>query len=87
MITTPWTKARRSGTNGGGCVEIRHHAGMVEVRDSKQRGNGPILTFTLLEFDAFLDGARNGEFNAFLDSGSGNEPAPHHAHSAEPPKG
>jgi hypothetical protein len=39
---------------------------MVEVRDSKQQGAGPILEFTPAEFDAFLDGARGGEFDHLL---------------------
>jgi hypothetical protein len=35
---------------------------MIEVRDSKDR-SGPVLRFTGLEWDAFLDGARKGEFD------------------------
>jgi len=61
-----WIKARKSGTNGGGCVEIRRRDGLVEVRDSKQDGRGPVLAFTPAEFDAFLDGARRGEFDHLL---------------------
>jgi Domain of unknown function (DUF397) len=59
--TTPWVKARRS-SNAGACVEVRRHNGMIEVRDSKDR-SGPILRFTGPEWDAFLDGTRNGEFD------------------------
>ena len=66
MSASTWIKARKSGTNGGGCVEIRRRDGMVEVRDSKQRGAGPILEFTPAEFDAFLDAARHGEFDHLL---------------------
>ncbi len=58
---TPWQKAQKS-SNGGQCVEVRRHAGLVEVRDSKDR-SGPVLSFTLAEFDAWLDGSRNGEFD------------------------
>ena len=66
MSASTWIKARKSGTNGGGCVEIRRRDGMVEVRDSKQHGAGPILEFTPAEFDAFLDAARHGEFDHLL---------------------
>lgn len=59
---TPWTKASRSG-NSGDCVEVRSHAGVIEVRDTKQNGQGPILGFTRTEFAAWLDGAKNGEFD------------------------
>lgn len=67
MSSTPWRKARKSGTNGGGCVEVRRHDSAVEVRDSKDHGSGPVLTFTPAEFDAFLDAARGGEFDDLLD--------------------
>ncbi|MCW2568270.1 MAG: hypothetical protein JWN54_2367 [Mycobacterium sp.] len=56
-----WTKAARSG-NDGQCVEVRDLGDVIEVRDSKDRG-GPVLRYTAGEWDAFLDGARNGEFD------------------------
>jgi Domain of unknown function (DUF397) len=59
--TMEWVKARRS-SNGGQCVEVRRHGGAVEVRDSKDR-SGPVLRFTGAEWEAFLDGARNREFD------------------------
>lgn len=63
--TTSWIKASRS-SNGTVCVEVRRHNGMIEVRDSKDR-SGPVLRFTGPEWDAFLDGARNAEFDHLLD--------------------
>ena len=65
-MTTPWIKASRSAGNGGSCVEMRRHQGMIEIRDTKANGLGPILRFTAAEFDAFLDGARAGEFDHLL---------------------
>jgi hypothetical protein len=62
MSTTPWVKASAS-TNGGTCVEQRRHDGMVEVRDTKARGQGPVLRFTTAEYAAWLDGAKSGEFD------------------------
>jgi len=59
---TPWIKDSRSG-NSGDCVEMRSHAGGIEVRDTKQNGQGPVLGFTKAEFAAWLDGAKNGEFD------------------------
>jgi hypothetical protein len=64
--TTPWIKATKSGGNGGSCVEMRRHDGMIEVRDTKDGGAGPVLSFTAAEFDAWLDGARKGEFDHLL---------------------
>jgi hypothetical protein len=63
---TPWIKASRSGS-GGSCVQLRTREDGVEVRDSKAGESGPVLRFTPAEFAAFLDGARNGEFDHFLD--------------------
>ena len=63
--TTTWIKAAKS-TASGSCLEVRRHAGMIEVRDSKEHGKGPSLRFTAAEFDAFLDGARNGEFDHLI---------------------
>lgn len=46
---------------GGDCVEVAEVDGMVAVRDSKDP-SGPVLWFTLSEWDAFLDGVLTGEF-------------------------
>ena len=64
--TTPWVKASASGGNGGTCVELRRNSGMVEIRDTKDVGNGPILRFTDAEFAAFLHGATHGEFDHLM---------------------
>jgi len=66
MSTTPWVKASRSGSNGGQCVELRQDNGMIEVRDSKDKGSGPILRFTDVEFAAFLEAAKDLEFDHLL---------------------
>ena len=58
-----WIKARASADQGS-CVEVRELPdGSRQVRDTKDRGQGPILTFTRAEWLAFLDGARKGEFD------------------------
>lgn len=66
--------ASASGSNGGQCVEVTIVPGseapvqakagepsVVLVRDSKDP-NGPVLSFTFAEWDAFLDGVTKGEF-------------------------
>ena len=63
-MTTPWIKASASNEEGS-CVELRRHDGVIEVRDTKDRG-GPVLRFTRAEFAAWLDGARGGEFDHLL---------------------
>ena len=59
--TTPWVKASASDAEGQ-CVELRRHAGMVEVRDSKDP-DGPVLRFGAGELSAWIDGAVKGEFD------------------------
>jgi hypothetical protein len=58
-----WIKAKASDSNGS-CLEVAQHPeGGRYVRDSKDHGGGPTLYFTAAEWTAFLDGARNGEFD------------------------
>jgi hypothetical protein len=61
-----WLKAQRS-TSNGQCVEIAATADgkRIAMRDSKDP-DGPILVYTPIEFSAFLDGARNGEFDGLI---------------------
>jgi hypothetical protein len=60
-----WIKASKSNDEGS-CVEQRRHAGMIEIRDTKDDGAGPILRFTNAEFAAWLDGAKRGEFDHLI---------------------
>ncbi|QLY29933.1 DUF397 domain-containing protein [Nocardia huaxiensis] len=56
-----WFKSTRS-TPSQDCVEVAFLAGgHVGVRDSKNP-TGPALIFTPGEWDAFVTGARTGEF-------------------------
>ena len=58
-----WRKSSRSNGNGGNnCVEIAFLDAAVAVRDSKNP-NGPALLFGPAEWDAFVDGAKRGEFD------------------------
>lgn len=59
-----WRKSVRS-QNNGACVEVTRVGDVIGVRDSKDP-DGPVLTYTLAEFSAFLDGAAKGEFNDLL---------------------
>jgi hypothetical protein len=60
-ITAPWMKSSYSGPQGN-CVEVAFLAdGRVAMRNSRHPA-GPALVFTGPEWDAFLNGARDGEF-------------------------
>ena len=66
MSTEGWIKAAAS-NQGANCVEMRRHAGAVQVRDSKNP-DGPVLRLAPAAFAAWLHGARHAEFDHLLDS-------------------
>lgn len=58
-----WRKSSYSSGNGGNCVEVADLPdGGRAVRHSKHPDGG-VLLFTKAEWDAFLAGTRNGEFD------------------------
>lgn len=57
-----WQKSSRSGPNCDNCVEVAFVDGAIAVRDSKNP-TGPVLLFTSDEWDAFVGGAKDGEFD------------------------
>jgi hypothetical protein len=62
---TRWMMSSRSAGNGGSCVEARRHDGVIEVRNSKAPEAGTVR-FTTEEWDSFLFGAKQGEFDTLL---------------------
>ena len=63
LSTLRWRKSSFSGGQGGDCVEVAElPGGGRALRDSKDP-EGPRLVFTVGEWAAFLDGAKNGEFD------------------------
>jgi hypothetical protein len=62
LTQAQWQKSSRSGPNCDNCVEVAFVDGAIAVRDSK-RPDGPILLFTQEEWDAFVWGAKDGEFD------------------------
>ena len=53
---------RRSRASDGPAVEVALLEGGVAVRDSRQP-DGDVLFFTPAEWDAFVGGAKDGEFD------------------------
>lgn len=61
--TLTWRKSSFSGNQGGNCVEVADLPdGGIAVRHSKNPA-GPIIEYTASEWDAFLQGAKAGEFD------------------------
>lgn len=64
MTGSTWVKSTLSFANGN-CVEVSDQpGGAIGVRNSRDR-EGPVLRFTPDEWQAFLGGVRNGEFDDF----------------------
>ena len=59
MAEPQFRKSTNSANNG--CVEFAATGDLVLMRDSKNPA-GPVLTFTRREINAFLLGAKAGEF-------------------------
>jgi Domain of unknown function (DUF397) len=63
-LDIPWRTAVKSGASN--CVQVARRDGMIMIADSKHPG-GPVLSYTPQEWDAFLDGAKKGEFDDLLN--------------------
>jgi hypothetical protein len=64
QMNTVWIRSSLSFSNGN-CVEVAElPSGSVGVRNSRDP-EGAVLTFTRAEWEAFLGGARLGEFDRF----------------------
>lgn len=61
-MDSTWIKASKS-ANGGECVEMRSGDQSVQVRDSKALGAGPTLTLAPSAFRAWLEQAKQGQFD------------------------
>lgn len=58
-----WYKSSYSGGSGGQCVEVaRLDDGGMALRDTKDRSKAPHF-YTREEWDAFLLGVKDGEFD------------------------
>jgi hypothetical protein len=56
-----WRTSRHSGSSAN-CVEVAAGGRAVGVRDTKQRGRGPVLEFSRARWRAFIEAARRGAF-------------------------
>jgi hypothetical protein len=54
-----WRRSRRC--ESASCVEVTSHSGGIALRDSKHP-DGAILLFSHAEWDAFVAGVRDGDF-------------------------
>lgn len=65
LPSVTWTKSSHSNATGN-CVELAVlPGGSVAVRNSRDP-HGPALIYTRDELAAFVAGARDGEFDAFI---------------------
>lgn len=62
LTSAIWRKSTKSGTEGN-CVEVaKNLPDIIAVRDSKNP-DGPALIFTPSEWEAFIGGVKEDEFN------------------------
>jgi len=60
LSSTTWRKSTASG--GGNCVEVSFVGKSVLMRNSRNP-QGPVLSFTHPEWEAFVKGVRDDEFD------------------------
>ena len=62
LSNAQWVRSKRSGLGDDNCVEVAFVDEAIAVRDSRNP-TGPALIFTAAEWDAFVGGAKDGEFD------------------------
>ena len=56
-----WRTSSYSGGNGGACVEVASHDGMILVRDTKDHGRRPVQRYAPAAWHEFVAGLRNDQ--------------------------
>ncbi|HLK72778.1 MAG TPA: DUF397 domain-containing protein [Streptosporangiaceae bacterium] len=54
LDTPAWRTSSYSGGNGGACIEVASHGGIILVRDTKNHAHGPVLEYTPAAWRAFI---------------------------------
>jgi hypothetical protein len=62
LTTADWRKSSRSSPSCDNCVEVAFVNGAIAVRDSMNPQKGTLI-FTPSEWDAFVAGTKDGEFD------------------------
>jgi len=65
LVGIAWQTSSRSQGGGGNCVEVgpvQDGSGRIAVRHSK-RPEGAVIVYSREEWDAFVGGAKAGEFD------------------------
>lgn len=63
LATAAWRKATKSASNDGNCIEVAPlSGGRVGIRDTEALDQAPFVVRAGV-WDAFVDGAKKGEFD------------------------
>lgn len=63
FATALWRKSSTSGDSD--CVEVALHTKLIGVRDSKDRGTGPVLAFTRDAWASFVGDLRDSDYGTY----------------------
>jgi hypothetical protein len=59
-LNPAWRKSSYSGNGGANCVETGNAPGAVLVRDTKNKGTGPMISVSPHQWGLFLKAVRGG---------------------------
>lgn len=62
LRSASWFKSSHS--DSGGCVEVAVVPGVVGVRDTKDHGQGPVLTFSPASWSSFVSTVKAERLNS-----------------------
>lgn len=57
-VTPAWRKSSYSANGGGSCVEVGNNSSTILLRDTKDRGAGPVLRVSAQTWRAFTASLR-----------------------------
>jgi len=57
-LPSNWRKSSYSGGQGGSCIEVASTPSLVAVRDTTQKGTGPVLRISPTDWSRFINGIK-----------------------------
>lgn len=60
-MSADWRKSSYSANGGQNCIEVGNDRGGILVRDTKNKGRGPVLSVSASDWRRLVDDVRTGK--------------------------